>query len=253
MSSDIEPAVEAALAIFGEDGPLRPLSDQFGKSTSDALAQYGTRWFEKRASSLWNSARKRVSKSGRTPQKPRVQAAIEITKHGAAEERPDLRVAYENLAARSMTQDGWSDSYEEYARKLSGLQAGDISLLSAMYEDERVKRAIDAGKNDQRKTSTSTMEAFRASEIRDISKMAEDKAMGAIDRLELNGLLQVRAIPSSGGASLHPPVQNTREPGVWFKGTTVGIDNFVAALTPLGVDLIEHIADLKPLDNQESC
>ena len=43
-----------------------------------------------------------------------VQAAIEITKHGAAEERPDLREAYENLAARSMTEDEWENDYEEF-------------------------------------------------------------------------------------------------------------------------------------------
>ena len=249
MSTDFQPLGEGALAIFGEDIDLKPIAEQFGKSMSDAFAQYGTRWFGKRAGSLWNSAWERVRKSGRTPQKPRLKAAIKITEHGAEEERPDLREAYENLAARSMTHDGWSDSYEEYARKLSGLQVGDIGLLSAMYEAERVKRAIDAGKNDQRKTRTSTMEAFKASEIRGISKMAENKAMGAIDRLELNGLLQVRAIPSSGGLSRNPPTQDTREPGVWFKGTTVGMGYFVVALTPLGVDLIEHIADLKPLDN----
>lgn len=121
VSSEIEPAGEAALAILGEDSFVKALAEDIGKSTMDALARRVTRWAGEGARSLWTRACGHVRRSGRAPTEPRVQAAIEITKYGAAEERPDLRGAYENLAARSMTEDEWEHDYEEYVRQLGTL------------------------------------------------------------------------------------------------------------------------------------
>lgn len=246
MSSETDPLAEAIPAIFGENSLLKPHAEQFGKSLSDALAKYGTRWFWNRANELWKSGHLRVSGSGRIPWKPRRQAVIEITKHGAAEERPELREAYENLAARAMTEDEWEHDYEEYARKLSALLPGDIRLLHAIYAAEKDKYAREAGSHGPENNSTFTPQSHRISEIAAIANLDGYKLMGAVDRLEENNLLQIRPFPKSGGVAVHPPQQDTRIPGLWFKGTAVDISSFLAALTALGVELIEHVTDLEP-------
>ena len=232
LSSEVDPA--AVLAIIGDDSPLKPLVEQFGNSARDALAQRATSWFENRVKSLWHTAGERVSKSRRTPTAPRVQAAIEITKHGAAEERRDLRDAYENLAARSMTEDGRDHTYEEYARKLSKLHSGDLAILCCVNEETKPNRS-------------QVGEVLRLRSLADLMGSAdttEPKFLGAIDRLELNGLLQISAYHRESNS------YSTRSAGNWCSDAadSVHLDLFRAIITPLGIALLQHVADLDPID-----
>ena len=222
-------AVADSLAIFVDDGPLKLLAEHFGRSAVDALTQRGARWFENRARSLWRSASKRVSSSGRIPKHPRFAAAIEITKHGAAEERSDLRKAYEILAARSMTDDEWDHDYEEYAQRLSKLQSGDIDMLRAIHEKTKPGGEF---------TST---ESFIFLSLLDLMKHVDTekiRVMDIVDRLEANGLLIVRT--ESG----------ERQPGNWCVAGNIGISlqYFSVLPNPRGIVLIEHIDNLEPLD-----
>ena len=186
---------------------------------------------------MWNAARERVRKSGRVWREPRVKAAIELTKHGASEERPDLREAYENLAARSMTEDEWEHDYEEYARWLSKLQSGDIAILRSINEK-----------------TTPTLEEKRDGHLRflempDLIKSTGNtmtRDMEVVDRLEANGLLIVRS-----GVRIHE--MGERQPGNWSipEHTGIHLKYFSVFPNPRGIALIEHIANLKPRDHPD--
>lgn len=200
MTDVIEP-IENALEIFGEGGPLKPFAEEFGTSATDALARKGERWFWSRVGSLWRSARDRVSHSVPTPRESRVNAAIEITKHGAAEERRDLLEAYENLAALSMTDEEWDHDYEEYAQKLSMLQSGDIDMLRAIHEKT---------KHDAEVASTDSFIFLPLPDLMRHIDAPRIRVMDIVDRLEANGLLMVRT--ESG----------EREPGDWCVAGNIG-------------------------------
>ena len=236
MSSETEPVVEAALAIFGDNIPLRQLAERFGTSVSDALAQYGTRWFCNRAIDLWKSARARVSRSGRTPTTPRAQAAIRITEHGAAKERRNLREAYENLAARSMTEDERDHDYEGYVHMLRGLQSGDIDILRAIHaKSKRGEKALFTGRS-----------IFLP--LRDLNRCVDatiTNIMDSIDRLEASRLVTVRI--ESRSIQIESKV---RQPGEWcIEGSSDDHQGYFSVLLkPRGTVLLEHIADLDPLD-----
>ena len=251
--------MEGALAIFGEDGPLRPLGEQFGKEFMDSLTQRGSRWFWNRTRSLWTGARERVSRSGRTPKGPRVTAAIEITKHGAAEQRRDSRDAYENLAARAMTEEEWDHDYEEYARKLSLLQSGDIRVLRTVRENSRlfsdpslmpVAFLAEGSARTYADRSGKQRTIARLDYLAESSEMARWELMGAIDRLAENDLLLRQNLDSEDG-------RTRRQAGGWpfVMGDdpvlTLDLDAVGVAPTPLGIALLQHIADLEPLDEEE--
>ena len=175
-----------------------------------------------------------MSKSGRTLRKPRVKAAIEITKHGAEEERSDLRDAYENLAARSMTEDGRDQNYEEYARRLSQLDSGDLEVL----------RCIEGRTMPQ-------FERHKVLEFQDLSVLRHSadttvfEFLACIDRLEFNSLLQVNTSDRTSGRL------SVRNPGVWsIDGVNyVDLRSFYAIITPLASALLEHVADLETLES----
>ena len=230
LSEEIELVGEGAHAILGEESPLRQLGGRFAKSAEDALTQRAARWFENRGKRLWNSALGRVRGSGRTPTEPRVQAAIEITKHGAAEERPDLCEAYENLAARSMTEDEWEHDYEEYVQILSKLQSGDIAMLRSICE-KTMPTTKDTREGNLR--GMAMLDLVKSTDL----KMT--KAMGAVDSLEANGLLIVRVDgPQTEGEE--------RQPGNWIVKENMGVHlgHFTVLPNPRGIALLEHIADL---------
>ena len=244
--ADEENVVGSALAIFGDDSPLRPIAEQFGKSTADSLARHGTGWFWNRVGGFWSSARQRVSKSGRKPKTPRATAAIEITKHGAAEERPDLHDAYENIAARAMTEDEREDDYEEYVHTLSQLQAGDINVLREVTKS----RLSSSNPNEIAILIALPEIADRLMERPD--ELDEDpqlsrtrqlqKLLASFDRLQGNNLVNVRLTSSAS--------DSPRQPGDWFVRdvATLDIGQFHLAAMPLGFDLVDHIADLEPVD-----
>ena len=233
MSGEVEPAVDAALAIFGENDLLRPLAESFGESAADALAQQGRTWFQKGVTTLWSSARKRVVQSKRIPKTPRVQAAIEISKHGVAEERPDLREAYENLAARSMTEDEWGHHYEEYSQRISKLQSGDITILRAVDEETRIEHEA---------TSTGILVFMTFTRLKRHVNMTMTDIMDSVDRLEANGLLIVRTS------------RGERQQGSWCiegNNSDVSLDAFSLLPRPRGAALLDHIADLEPHDQPD--
>ena len=228
VTDGIEP-FKSALEIFGDESPIKPLAEEFGRSATDALARKGERWFWNRVGSLWSSARDRVSQSGRSPKEPRVNAAVEITRHGAAEERRDLRQAYEILAARSMTDDEWDHDYEEYVQTLSKLQSGDIEMLRDIHEK---------AKHDGESTSTGSFIFLPLPDLIKHVDSATSIVMDIVDRLEANGLLIVRT--ESG----------ERQPGNWCVTGNIGIglQYFSVLPKPRGIVLLEHIDDLEQLD-----
>lgn len=228
MADSIGP-FESALEILRDDSPLKPLAEEFGRSATDALARKGERWFWGRVGSLWCSARNRVSQSGRSPKDPRVTAAVEITRHGAAEERRDLRQAYEVLAARSMTDDEWDHDYEEFVQTLSKLQSGDIDMLRRIHE--KTKQVAET-------TSIGSLIFLPLPDLVSHVDSATSIVMDTVDRLEANGLLIVRTEAGE------------RQPGNWCVTGNVGIglQYFSVLPRPRGIVLIEHIDDLEPLD-----
>lgn len=234
MSGEVEPAVEAALAIFGDEYPLKPLAERFGKSMSDALAQYGTRWFWRRANDLWKSAQVRLSTSDRTPTNPRVQAATDITEHGAAEERRDLREAYENLAARSMTEEERDHDYEGYVQILRALKSGDIAVLRAMRDD-----AIDS----EHAVHSGLSKFIPLLILNRLVDSTFTNVMDRVDRLEAKELVTVRI-----NSKLSRFKSRIRQPGEWSVEDLKHDQEFEfgVSLKPRGVVFLEHIADLDP-------
>ena len=229
MTEGIE-SVEYALALFGEDGPLGHVCERFGESAAEGLARRGERWFWTRAENLWNSARERVSKSGRTPKNPRVNAAISITRHGAAEERRDLREAYENVAARSMTEDHWDSTYEEYVATLSALQSGDISVLKYVL-------------NETKPAPHEKLRVWRPRSVQDLmsyDEMTELEFLDVIDRLESSNLVQVSVFDIASSK------RSARTMGDWT-GTdqnSVDLSLFQVIVAPLGSALLKHTSEL---------
>lgn len=262
VSSEAELAGEVVLEIFDENSPLKPLAEQFGRSTADALTKQGQRWFWKGANDLWNSARDRVSRSGRTPKDPRVEAAIEITKHGAAEERQDLREAYENLAARSMTEDEWGHDYEEYARRLSRLKSGDIDVLGNVRDHSNLMADVHLVQVDLiPKSNTSTYTDFPGHErtvvtsqpIVESSDTARLELMGTIDRLVSNRLLLV------GISDMSDRLEGTATTGQNIDWPFSMNDNVLTpdlslisvAPTQVGIEILKHVANLEQADRSE--
>ena len=223
-------SAEYALALFGEDGPLAYVSERFGKSAAEGLARRGESWFWTRAENLWNSARERVSKSGCTPKTPRVNAAIAITRHGAAEERRDLREAYENIAARSMTEDHWDSTYEEYVATMTALQSGDIVILSYIL-------------NETKPAAHERLTVWRPRSVQELMSyedMTELEFLGAVDRLESSSLVQVSVY------DIATSKRSTRTVGDWT-GTdqnSVDLSLFQVIVTPLGSELLKHTSEL---------
>ncbi len=262
MTSEFDAAASTALTIFGEDSPLKPLVEQYGKTTADALGKHAERWFQRRIDRLWNAAQERVCHSGRDWTEPRVQAAIEITKHGVAEERHDLREAYENLAARSMTEDEWEHDYEEYARRLSRLKPGDISVLCAVRSHSMLFGDFHLVQVDllaENVTSTRTDHSgnertiITSSLLLDSSETAQLELMGSIDRLVVNRLLLVGIFDvAEGHVSTATTGQNIDWP--FTMGDNVPRPDLTAvsvAPSQVGVDFLTHIADLEPIDQPE--
>ena len=232
MTSGPDSTLDSALSILSDDGPLKTLAEDFARHTSDVLVRRLEGWFWNRAKTLWDAAKRRVHGSGRVPKSPRVEAFLAITKLGASEERPDIRDAFENLAARAMTDDELDHNYEQYALNLSRLDSEDISVLSIINRAKQIRDENPGGSD------------FEA-QIPQVSAIAEEfdldphELMGAIDRLEKNALVQVIVLVSGYGE---------RVPGIWVDRSALGIriSSFAVAPTALGIDLLHHIESLGP-------
>ena len=259
MSDEVKLPENGGLAFFGRDNPVRPIIEEALGSAGEAIGRQLQRFVVEHGIKLWQNAWTRVKKSGRTPKGPRVTAAIEITKHGAAEERRDFRDAHENLAARAMTEEEWDHDYEEYARKLSLLQSGDIRVLRTVRENSRLFGDLSlipvaflaegsartyADRLGKQRTIT------RLDYLAESSEMARWELMGAIDRLAENDLLLRQNLDSEDGGT-------GKQAGGWpfVMGDdpvlTLDLDAVGVAPTPLGIALLQHIADLEPLDEEE--
>jgi len=229
LTTGPDAVVDSALALLGDDGPLGSLREDFTKRTADALVRKLANWSWNRSKSLWNTAARRVTGSGRMPKSPRVEAFLEITKYGASEERPDLREAFENLASRAMTDEEWDHDFEHYAQKLSKLRSGDLVVLSHINRlmIERDKAAMGSGVSSQFPS---------VSQVSEYSHLDKRELMGTVDRLEVNELVQV----------VHQNMQFTRVPGVWFDPSSGGISirSYQIAPTVLGTELLGHIVGL---------
>ena len=184
MTAGPDPLVDTALSVLSDEGALKSLADNFTSRTADALVRKLAAWSWNRAKSLWSAAEQRVRESGRIPKYPRVEALLEITSYGASEERPQLREAFENLAARAITDDEWDHDYEEYAHKLSKLRPEAITLLDTINSRIKTKSMLAEG-------TGFGPEIPRVSEVAEGLGMSNLEVMGTIDRLEMTGLVQV--------------------------------------------------------------
>ena len=229
MTTGPDPLVDTALSVLSDEGALKSLADDFTSRTADALVRKLAAWSWNRAKRLWSAAEQRVRESGRIPKYPRVEALLEITRYGASEERPQLRDAFENLAARAMTDDEWDHDYEEYAHKLSRLRPKDITLLDTINSRMKTKSNLAEG-------TGFAPEIPRVSEVAEGLGMSNLELMGIIDRLEITGLVQV----------IHENLQYARGPGVWFDPESGGLEvsRYSVAPTVLGLELLQHVSSI---------